>query len=157
MWYTVPRLARKVTAPVSNLLATSVSLPSELPVYTARSASKSLPVVSNRKRASSGAVQEYQTELCPNVTAWTGSSGSRVAPWFVPVTFPSGPLRDAALAKSSLGGGGLQLRIMLPVAPWKPSTAIKYVSPFTAENCTRLGPPVNLASPTDCRLEMAGP
>src|SRR5690242_13440921 len=52
-----------------------------------------------------GAVQVHQTEEPPELPAWNGSLGSRVAPTLEPVTVTTAPARATRLEKLSLVGG----------------------------------------------------
>src|SRR5204863_236519 len=105
--------------------------------------SKALPMVSMVAWPLPGAVQDHQTEWPPALPAWLGSPVSLVAPTLVPVCVEVLPLIVMALAKLSLAGpdepaGPARCRVMLPVAPPKPSTAMRYVVPATAVKATRL-------------------
>src|SRR5437867_6183228 len=76
----------------------------ELPMYTLRVVSKSLPSVEIVTPPEEGAVQDHQTELPADCPACRGSSASRVAPMHVPVALISLPVSGLLLAKSSFSG-----------------------------------------------------
>src|SRR5438477_91464 len=86
-----------------------------------------------------GAVQAHQTEWPPVLPAWLGSPVSLVAATLLPETVAELPLRLLALAKLSLAGPSVaRWRVMLPVAPPTPSTAMRYVVPAVAVKVRRL-------------------
>src|SRR5258707_984669 len=92
IWYVVPPTAWNVTVLdeikglVSSLLATLVRAATLPPVYTPRSVSKLLPLVSSATLPLDAAVQVHQTEWPPALPAWFGSPLSLLAATFVPAT-----------------------------------------------------------------------
>src|SRR5438067_1179631 len=88
-----------------------------------------------------GAVHCHQTECPPVLPAWLGSPDSLVAPALLPVALAELPVSLLALAKLSLAGlatAAVKWKVMLPVAPPKPSTAMRYVVPAVAVKAARL-------------------
>src|SRR5688500_19192225 len=93
-----------------------------------------------------GAVQRNQTEAPPSSACQCqGSPASRVAPTVVCCSEPASPETTRAEAKSSFGGGGpefhrsvnppsYQTKSTSASRPSRPSTALQYVVPATAEN-----------------------
>src|ERR1043165_8485397 len=81
----------------------------------------------------SGAVQVHQTDRPSGRPAWSGSSGSLVAPKNVAVKSATTPWRERRLAKSSFDGGGDQTKLRTKPPPgWMLlSIAIWYVTSAT--------------------------
>jgi hypothetical protein len=126
MWYTVPATASNETPlwpakekqgkSSSSLEATKVP-GNELPVYTARRVSESLPMVLKTKLPLLGACHRYHTDPTPTLFATCcGSFVSLVASTLVPNITPELPRIGWAFAKLSfIGGAKKAVIVALPV------------------------------------------
>src|SRR3954469_8130950 len=114
---------------MSSFAATSVSAPSEEPVYAASTVSKPEPTVSKVAVPALGAVQTYQIECAAGEAARAGSFACFVAFTVVPVTRREAPESACGEPKLSFAGAAgadveiVQFSVTEPFAPSQPSTA----------------------------------